>query len=132
MHLSAGSTKARVLGSCCARLRARSRIGLIRLHAATPKSKSPEILLLRLISQPCSVLSLHFPHSTFPDISPEYKIRGKMGVEKDRRESLEDFRNNAHESSSAAQQIVREVGPSFITALVMLSLIFGGCCSNVF
>lgn len=35
------------------------------------------------------------------------------------------------ESSSAAIQVAREAGPSLVVVVVMLSLIFGGCCSNV-
>ncbi|KAF7544779.1 hypothetical protein G7Z17_g9680 [Cylindrodendrum hubeiense] len=33
--------------------------------------------------------------------------------------------------SSLAQRFAREMGPSLISALTMLGLIFGGCCSNV-
>lgn len=33
---------------------------------------------------------------------------------------------------SSVKEIVRETGPSLLAVLVMLSLIFGGCCSNVY
>lgn len=35
------------------------------------------------------------------------------------------------EARSVANMVVREAGPSVVVAAVMLSLIFGGCCSNV-
>ncbi|KAH7136645.1 UAA transporter family-domain-containing protein [Dactylonectria macrodidyma] len=34
--------------------------------------------------------------------------------------------------SSLAQRFAREMGPSLISAITMLGLIFGGCCSNVY
>ncbi|KAI5462935.1 UAA transporter family-domain-containing protein [Mariannaea sp. PMI_226] len=35
-------------------------------------------------------------------------------------------------SQSFAQRFAHEMGPSLVSAAVMLSLIFGGCCSNVY
>lgn len=37
----------------------------------------------------------------------------------------------AREYRSVPVQLVRQAGPSIVAVAVMLSLIFGGCCSNV-
>jgi hypothetical protein len=38
---------------------------------------------------------------------------------------------NGHNPATVARQAAIETGPSLLAVAVMLSLIFGGCCSNV-
>lgn len=47
-------------------------------------------------------------------------------------DDLKDAKSNpALSSRKTTHQVAKEIGPSLVGVTVMLSLIFGGCCSNV-
>lgn len=54
-----------------------------------------------------------------------------MSIKHGRSESLENGLKEKGLKPGNVAQVAREIGPSMLAVTVMLSLIFGGCCSNV-
>lgn len=55
-----------------------------------------------------------------------------MGARRSQQDAVAaEDKKNGNESGSAARYMLHDAGPSLAAVVIMLSLIFGGCCSNV-